>query len=315
MNSLRTVSKVYVTGCLGFIGSHLTRLLLQNGIEVIGIDKITYAANPKLLHEFESQKNFSFIKQDICDIESIEPCDMFINVAAESHVDNSIASSDVFVQSNILGVHNILKVLDKMPEQSRPTLLHFSTDEVYGDILYGFHSESDPLIPSNPYSATKAAADMLVLAWARTHKLDYIMVRPANNYGLGQFPEKLIPTAVKNVSEGKKIKLHNHGSPVRTWLHVEDTAEAVFHIMRAADLNQVFNITSYFELKNIEVAEQILSLFGVSKDKLGDHIDFSCARAGQDMRYGVSCKKLESLGWKATRNFNQELEKIVINSK
>lgn len=315
MNSLRTVSKVYVTGCLGFIGSHLTRLLLNQGIDVIGIDKITYAANPDLLHEFETHKNFSFIKKDICDIESIDSCDMFINVAAESHVDNSIASSDVFVQSNILGVHNILKVLDKMPEQSRPILLHFSTDEVYGDILHGFHSETDPLIPSNPYSATKAAADMLVLAWARTHKLDYIMVRPANNYGIGQFPEKLIPTAVKKVKEGKKIKLHNHGSPVRTWLHVEDTADAVFHIMKNAELNQVFNITSYFELKNIEVAEQILGLFGITKDKMGEHIDFSCARAGQDMRYGVSCKNLEKLGWKAIRNFSQELENIVKYSK
>ena len=314
MNSLRTVNKVYVTGCLGFIGSHLTRLLIRSGTQVIGIDKITYAANPDLLVEFESFENFSFIKKDICDIDSIEPCDMFINVAAESHVDNSIASSDVFVHSNILGVHNILKVLDKMPEQSRPILLHFSTDEVYGDIVHGFHSESDPLVPSNPYSATKAAADMLVLAWARTHKLDYIMVRPANNYGVGQFPEKLIPTAVKRVREGKKIKLHNHGSPVRTWLHVEDTADAVVHIMKTAELNQIFNITSYFELKNIEVAEQILKHFDVTKDKMGEHLDFSCARAGQDMRYGVSCEKLEKLGWKAKRNFKQELEKIVKSS-
>ena len=201
-----------------------------------------------------------------------------------------------------------------MPEDSRPTLLHFSTDEVYGDVLNGFHNESDPLFPSNPYSATKAAADMLVFAWARTHKLDYIMVRPANNYGIGQFPEKLIPTAIKKIRDGKKIKLHNHGSPIRTWLHVEDTAEAVLHIMENADVNSIFNITSYFELKNIEVAEQILSFFGINKDRMGEFIDFSCERAGQDMRYGVSCKKLESLGWKAKRNFKQELERIVRSS-
>lgn len=314
MNSLRTVNKVYVTGCLGFIGSYLTRLLLKRGIEVVGVDKITYAANPELLNEFKTYKNFLFENQDICDIKTIERCDMFINVAAESHVDNSIANSDMFVKSNIIGVHNILKVLDKMPENNRPILLHFSTDEVYGDVLNGFHKEDDPLVPSNPYSATKAAADMLVFAWARTHKLDYIMVRPANNYGIGQFPEKLIPTAIKKLRDKKKIKLHNHGSPVRTWLHVEDTADAVLHIMENAETNNIFNITSYFELKNIEVAEKILNHFGVSKDKIGEFIDFSCARAGQDMRYGVSCEKLEKLGWKAQRNFEQELERIVRSS-
>jgi len=311
MHSLRTVKKVYVTGCLGFIGSHLTRLLLKKGVDVIGIDKITYAANPNLIDEFGLFKNFKFLKQDICDITYIDNCDMFINVAAESHVDNSISNSDVFIQSNINGVHNILKVLDKMPENSRPILLHFSTDEVYGDILNGFHSETDPLIPSNPYSASKAAADMLVFAWSRTHKLDYIMVRPANNYGIGQFPEKLIPTAIKNIKSGKKIKLHNHGSPIRTWLHVEDTAEAVLHIMENAHVNNIFNITSYFELKNIEVVEKILYNFDISKEKMGEFIDFSCVRAGQDMRYGVSCEKLEKLGWKAKKIFEKELEKIV----
>lgn len=314
MHSLRTVKKVYVTGCLGFIGSHLTRLLLKKGVDVIGIDKITYAANPNLLDEFGLFKNFKFLKQDICDITSIDNCDMFINVAAESHVDNSISNSDVFIQSNINGVHNILKVLDKMPENSRPILLHFSTDEVYGDILHGFHSETDPLVPSNPYSASKAAADMLVFAWSRTHKLDYIMVRPANNYGIGQFPEKLIPTAIKNVKSGKKIKLHNHGSPIRTWLHVEDTTEAVLHIMENAHVNNIFNITSYFELKNIEVVEKILCNFDISKEKMGEFIDFSCVRAGQDMRYGVSCEKLEKLGWKAKKIFDKELEKIVRTS-
>ena len=314
MHFLRTVKKVYVTGCLGFIGSHLTRLLLKKGVDVIGIDKITYAANPNLLDEFGLFKNFKFLKQDICDITSIDNCDMFINVAAESHVDNSISNSDVFIQSNINGVHNILKVLDKMPENSRPILLHFSTDEVYGDILNGFHIETDPLVPSNPDSASKAAADMLVFAWSRTHKLDYIMVRPANNYGIGQFPEKLIPTAIKNVKSGKKIKLHNHGSPIRTWLHVEDTAEAVLHIMENAHVNNIFNITSYFELKNIEVVEKILCNFDISKEKMGEFIDFSCVRAGQDMRYGVSCEKLEKLGWKAKKIFEKELEKIVRTS-
>lgn len=314
MSFSRTINKVYVTGCLGFIGSYLTRLLLEKEIHVIGIDKVTYAANINLLNEFNNSKNFKFIQQDICDIIEIEQCDLFINVAAESHVDNSIANSDVFVKSNVIGVHNILKVLGNMPKASCPILLHFSTDEVYGDIISGFHTESDSLIPSNPYSATKAAADMLILAWTRTHGLNYMMVRPANNYGIGQFPEKLIPTAIKNFSEGKKIKLHNHGSPIRTWLHVEDTAEAVLHIMLHGEVNNIYNITSYYELKNIEVVEKILNNFNISKNKIGEFIDFSHERAGQDMRYGVYCEKLENLGWKAKRDFDKELEKIVKSS-
>lgn len=315
MSSSRIVNKVYVTGCLGFIGSYLTRLLLKNEINVIGIDKITYAANPNLLNEFKEYKNFSFLHQDICNLENIEKCDIFINAAAESHVDNSIQNSDVFLKSNITGVHNILKVLDKMNESERPILLHFSTDEVYGDIDKGFHTEIDPLIPSNPYSATKAAADMLILAWSRTHKLQFMIVRPSNNYGIGQFPEKLIPTAIKNLKDNKKIKLHNHGSPIRTWLHVEDTADAVFHIMKFGIINEIYNITSYFELKNIEVVEKIIKCFDISKDKMGEYIDFSCSRAGQDMRYGVLCEKLNKLGWKSKKIFDEELEKIVSFSR
>jgi dTDP-glucose 4,6-dehydratase len=170
-------------------------------------------------------------------------CDYFINTAAETHVDNSIERSDHFVHSNINGVHHILKLINEKPRYKMPVLLHFSTDEVYGDILEGFHTEKDLLKPSNPYSATKAAADMLVLAWARTFDLPYVIVRPTNNYGIGQYVEKLIPKSVKYLSVGKKIDLHNKGTPVRTWLHAEDTARAVITIIQSGVKNEIFNIS------------------------------------------------------------------------
>tara|TARA_Y100000034_G_C6822127_1_gene370369 strand:+ start:565 stop:1101 length:537 start_codon:yes stop_codon:yes gene_type:complete len=175
---------VYVTGCLGFIGSYVTRACLEKGWQVRGVDKMTYAANVSLLDEFKQYSNFVFEKQDIKDMKWLYDCDYVINTAAETHVDNSIVNSGDFVESNIKGVHNLLELIKSKSNYKMPTLLHFSTDEVYGDILEGSHRETDMLSPSNPYSATKAAADQLVLAWARTHKVPYVIVRPTNNYGV-----------------------------------------------------------------------------------------------------------------------------------
>ena len=161
---------VYVTGCLGFIGSHVTRACLQKGWYVQGVDKMTYAANYDNLEEFLTYDNFSWLREDINDLTFLYECDYIINTAAETHVGNSIANSDEFVHSNINGVHNLLELVKNYRQESskKPIFLHFSTDEVYGDIVEGAHTETDLLKPSNPYSATKAAADMLVLAWART---------------------------------------------------------------------------------------------------------------------------------------------------
>ena len=224
---------VYVTGCLGFIGSYVTRLCLKKGWYVKGIDKMTYAANKHLLEEFNKYDNFSFVKCDINDLEFLYDCDYIINTAAETHVGNSIVRNDDFVHSNINGVHNILELIRNYRSEGKtiPTLIHFSTDEVYGDIDAGLHTETHLLKPSNPYSATKAAADQLILAWARTYNLPYVIVRPTNNYGEGQYVEKLIPKAIKYLQLGRKIPLHNNGSPVRTWLHAEDTAQSIIKII------------------------------------------------------------------------------------
>ena len=251
---------VYITGCLGFIGVHITRHCLDLGWYVIGVDKMTYASNETFLTEFKNYSNFKFIKSDINDLEMIYDCDYIINTAAETHVDNSIERSDHFVHSNIDGVHHILKLINQKQKHRIPILLHFSTDEVYGDILEGSHTEEDVLKPSNPYSATKAAADMLVLAWSRTYGLPYVILRPTNNYGIGQYVEKLIPKSVKYLSVGRKIDLHNKGTPVRTWLHAEDTARAVITVIEAGVTNEIFNISGNYEEKNIEVVKKIIKL-------------------------------------------------------
>jgi len=204
---------VYITGCLGFIGSYVTRTCLEKGWYVKGVDKMTYAANKDLLKEFKKHPNFSFVHCDINDLKFLYDCDYIINTAAETHVGNSIANSYEFISSNVNGVHNLLELIRNYRQETSktPILLHFSTDEVYGDIEEGTHIETDLLKPSNPYSATKAAADMLVLAWARTYNLPYVIVRPTNNYGIGQYVEKLIPKTCKYLELGRKIPLHNHG--------------------------------------------------------------------------------------------------------
>lgn len=300
---------VYVTGCLGFIGYHITKKCLDLGWYVIGVDKETYAANLQLLPELSKYPKFKYIKTDIRDITYILDCDYVINTAAESHVDNSIVGSEVFLDSNINGVHNLLQNLQKNKFKV-PTFLHFSTDEVYGDIEVGSHYENDLLRPSNPYSATKAAADMLICAWARTYQIPFVIVRPTNNYGIGQYVEKLIPKAVKYLTIGRKIPLHENGSPRRTWLHVSDTANAIIKIIESGVVGEIYNISGNFEESNLEIAKKIIKIF-TGSDNFRDYIDFTWKRPGQDVRYSIDDTKLRSLGWKAQADFDTELEKII----
>jgi dTDP-glucose 4,6-dehydratase len=300
---------VYVTGCLGFIGTHVTRKCLELGWYVIGVDKGTYASNQQFLSEFEKYSNFKFINKDINDLEKLYDCDYIINTAAETHVDNSIASSDVFLKSNVNGVHHLLKLIREKSGFNMPTLLHFSTDEVYGDIEEGFHNEEDLLKPSNPYSATKAAADMLVLAWARTYKVPYVIVRPTNNYGIGQYVEKLVPKTVKYLSIGRKIDLHDKGRPRRTWLHASDTANAVISIINAGVVNEIYNISGNYETDNLTVVNKILNLMDLKEPTENYVLDF--VRPGQDVRYAINDNKLKELGWSPQADFDAELKLIV----
>lgn len=303
---------VYVTGCLGFIGSYVTRTCLKKGWYVKGVDKITYASNPNLLDEFSSYENFSFTKCDINDLEFLYDCDYVINTAAETHVGNSIVKSDNFVHSNVNGVHHVLELLRNYRQENNrtPVLLHFSTDEVYGDTVDGIHTEMDLLKPSNPYSATKAAADMLILAWARTYKIPYVIVRPNNNYGINQYVEKLIPKSIKYLKIGRQIPLHNNGTPTRNWLHAADTAEAIVSIVESGVRNEIFNISGGLELSNIQVVSKIIhGMFG--DVDINQYIDFSLKRPGVDVRYSIDDSKLRSLGWNPSINFDDALVEII----
>ncbi len=307
-----TTKIVYVTGCLGFIGYHVTEACLKQGWYVRGIDKGTYAANWNLLKNLKNYDNFVFEHLDINDLDKLYDCDYVINTAAETHVDNSIISNGIFLKSNINGVHRLLELIKEKSHGRKydiPTFLHFSTDEVYGDILHGSHTETDLLKPSNPYSATKASADLLIQAWSRTYNLPYIIVRPTNNYGIGQYVEKLIPKTVKYLTIGRPIDLHDKGLPRRTWLHASDTANAIISIINAKVENEIYNISGNIELPNIEVVKKIIHF--MYQDTHTEAYIRDLVRPGQDVRYSIDDTKLRNLGWTPKANFDNELEKIV----
>jgi len=304
---------VMVTGCLGLIGSHITKECLRRGWKVLGVDKCTYAANVEFLKDFEKSDNFTFLKKDICDLKFLPDCDYVINTAAESHVGNSIIDSQSFIETNINGVKNLLDLIRRKPKNisRQPIFFHFSTDEVYGDIADGDHFETDILRPSNPYSASKAAADMLILAWARTYSINYIILRPTNNYGIGQYPEKLIPLTVKILQRNKKIRLHNNGTPIRNWLHSADTAYAVAHIIEAGVVDEVFNVAGGFEQPNKDTVQKVINHYFPQSPDWKDHVDLSYVRVGQDIRYALNDDKLRALGWKPKKVFDEEIASIV----
>ena len=305
---------VYITGCLGFIGSYVTRTCLNKGWYVKGVDKITYASDKNLLEEFNSYRNFSFVQCDINDLEFLYECDYIINTAAETHVGNSIVKSDDFIHSNIKGVHHLLELIRnyRAEGKDKPILLHFSTDEVYGDITEGEHIETDILKPSNPYSATKAAADQLILAWARTYKLPYLILRPTNNYGIGQYVEKLIPKACKYLHLGKKIPLHNGGKPIRNWLHAQDTTDAVLLLIEKNKKNEIYNIAGGFEQPNVDTVKKLITSYTrLDEFDLKDYCNLTYSRLGQDVRYALNDDKIRNLGWSPKMNFDEELGDII----
>ena len=308
---------VVITGCLGLIGSHVTRACLNRGWKVYGVDKCTYAANLRFIEEFNKSKNFTFVKKDIAELDYLPDCDYVINVAAESHVGNSIVRSSEFIHSNVVGVQNLLDLIRFKQDNvcKKPVFFHFSTDEVYGDIVKGEHHETDFLKPSNPYSSSKAAADMLIYGWARTYGLEYNIIRPTNNYGIGQYPEKLIPLSVKMLLRKQKIRLHDNGTPMRNWLHASDTAEAVIKIIEQGQVNEIYNVAGGFEQKNIHTVEKIIkSYFNVSLEEsmdISNYIDLSFIRQGQDVRYALNDNKLRSLGWEPKKIFDNEIQSIV----
>ena len=283
--------KFIVTGGRGFIGSHFVEAALERNIAIIDIDKMGYASHKTL--PWDSDKNYTLIQEDISELKHLPSCDVIVNFAAESHVDNSIRDTSPFVKSNILGVHNLLELVRGKPEYDRPLFFQISTDEVYGDRLEGSFTEEDKLTPSNPYSATKAAAEMLVLSYYRTFGLEYIITRSANNYGPRQYEEKLIPKCLSSLQNGKQVPVHGDGSYVRDWTYVKDNVEALFHIIESGIKNQIYNIAAENHMTNLEVVDTILKWS--NKDR--QSVKFVNNRWGQDLRYSVSAKKIRKTGW------------------
>jgi len=283
--------KYVVTGGRGFIGSHFVEAALKRGDTVVDIDKMTYAACKDL--PWDSNPNYTLIKEDISELKHLPNCDIVVNFAAESHVDNSIRDTDPFIKSNILGVHNLLELIRGKQPYNRPLFFHISTDEVYGDKLKGSFTEEDKLSPSNPYSATKAAAEMLVLSYSRTYGINYIITRSANNYGPRQYEEKLIPKCVESILSGKKIPIHGDGSYIRDWTYVRDNVSGLLKIIDSEIVNEVFNVAAENHMTNLEVVDKILEWYGVDRDIL----EFVENRWGQDLRYAIDSSKLRKLGW------------------
>ena len=287
--------KLIVTGGRGFIGSHFVELALKNGDSVIDYDCMTYCANEVL--PFDDNPNYKHVSENICDITHLPSCDVLINFAAETHVDNSINDTTPFLKSNVIGVHNLLEILRGKPSHERPLFVQISTDEVYGDRSEGAFQESDKLTPSNPYSASKAAAEMFVLGYHRTYGMNYLITRSSNNYGERQYSEKLIPKSLECIHTNKKIPLHGDGSYVRDWIYVKDNVSAIYTLIQGGVKNDVFNIGANNHMTNLEVALDLLESFGIGEEG----IQFVQNRWGQDLRYSISTDKINKFGWTANQ--------------
>ena len=296
------MKKILVTGGLGFIGSHFVKLLLDRGYYVINIDKMTYAIRKDL--NFEKNKNYRFIKSDIANITNLPlNIDYLVNFAAESHVDNSINDSLAFFRSNVEGVYNLLELIRKTDGDKKHVFVHISTDEVYGDILEGSFKETDKLSPSNPYSSTKAAADQLVSGWSRTYGIRARICRSSNNYGYGQYAEKLIPKTMKLAIKGLKVGVHGNGIYKREWTWVEDNCNAILLVMEKGEDGEIYNISAGEELTNIEVVKKVLKVMGQPEN----FFEFIKDRPGQDIRYSINTDKIKKLGWMPTMTLEKYL--------
>jgi len=303
---------VIITGCAGFIGSHACDVFLEKGYNVIGVDKLTYASNMENLQNALKSKNFNFIECDIrnealikhlCSARRVE---WIINFAAESHVDNSIVGCDPFIESNLNGIVSLLEACKDL----KVKLLHVSTDEVYGPADNNIEfDELSNLNPKNPYSASKASAEHFINAFANTFDVNYIIVRPSNNFGPRQHSEKFIPTIASKIFRKEKIPVYGLGLQSREWTYVKDTANAIEFILQNSKLNEIYNITSKKELENIQTIKNIFDF--VPQNFTQDCIDIIEDRPGHDKRYCISNQKLSSIGWEDYSDYNQSLKATI----
>lgn len=306
-----------ITGGMGFIGSNFIRYILENHSEykIINIDKLTYAGNPENLKDIPEKypDKYKFYKMDICDFDSInkiiqkEKIEYIINFAAESHVDRSIENPSIFCDTNIFGTLNLLNAALK---NKILKFIQISTDEVYGSL--GFEddpfTESTPLSPNSPYSASKASADLLVRAYYKTYNLPVNITRCSNNYGPYQFPEKLIPLMINNALQDKELPIYGKGINIRDWIYVEDHCRAILMVLKAGKIGEVYNIGGDSEISNLELVKRLLKIL----EKPESLIKFVKDRPGHDLRYAMDHSKItRELGWTPTIKLEEGLKLTV----
>ncbi len=308
------MKNILVTGGAGFIGSNFVRYMLNKhqDYKIVNLDLLTYAGNIKSLDDVKDNPNYLFVKGDIADnklvdkIVSDNKIDVIINFAAESHVDRSITNPDIFVKTNVLGTQNLLEVAKKYKTEK---FFQISTDEVYGSLgKTGFFTEKTPLSPNSPYSASKASADLLVMAYHHTFGLNVNITRCSNNYGPYQFPEKLIPLFITNALDNKQVPLYGDGLNIRDWLFVEDHCSAIDTVLHKGKNGEIYNVGGNNEKTNKYITDTILKYLG----KDSSLIKYVADRLGHDRRYAIDATKIkEELGWQPQYKFEQAIEKTI----
>ena len=308
------MKKIIVTGGLGFIGSNLIELLINKNYYVINVDKVTYSSNFYNTKDYQKSKKYKFIKCDIKDkkfkkiLFKYKPVAIF-NLAAETHVDRSIDKPSDFIQSNIVGIYQLLEYFKLFSKKYNSRLIHISTDEVYGDVLSGRSSEEHTYRPSSPYAASKAASDHLVNAYVRTYKIPAIVTNCSNNYGPKQHPEKLIPKLIYNILNNKSLPIYGKGLNSREWIYVDDHCEALIKILTKGQIGNFYNIGSNVNLNNLKITKSLLKI-AKKKIKIGKNvkIKFVKDRPGHDIRYALNSDKIiKTLKWKPKTNISKGL--------
>jgi dTDP-glucose 4,6-dehydratase len=302
------MDKILVTGGAGFIGSNFIRHLInETNCKAINLDKLTYAGSLRNIKDLRREKRHRFVKGDISNRKLadslISKVDAVVNFAAESHVDRSIHAPQVFIETNVLGTHVLLEACRRFCVRFE----QISTDEVYGSRAEGSFKETDPLNPSSPYSASKAAADLLVNAYFVTYGLDVTVTRSTNNYGPNQHPEKLVPRLITNALRGKALPIYGSGKNVRDWIFVEDNCRAIQFVLEKGEKGHVYNIAGDNERRNIDIAREILRHLSLPDTM----ITFVPDRPGHDFRYSLDCEKIQGLGWKPQVGFEEGLERTI----
>ncbi|HEY7526706.1 MAG TPA: dTDP-glucose 4,6-dehydratase [Candidatus Limnocylindria bacterium] len=307
---MRQIDRLLVTGGAGFIGSNFVHWMLGRHpqLRIVVLDKLTYAGNLANLADLEHDPRYEFVQGDIADPEAVEPVaarvDATVNFAAESHVDRSIEAGADFIRTDIVGTHVLLEAARRHRHQ---LFLQISTDEVYGHVESGSTAEDAPLAPRSPYAASKAGADLLVLAHATTYDLPVLITRSSNNYGPNQFPEKVVPLFVTNALDGEPLPLYGDGLQVRDWLFVRDNCEAIELVLFQGELGTIYNVGSGDQMTNLELTRAILAATGQPESLVRLVAD----RPGHDRRYAVDAGRVRSLGWAPRHSFAAGLAETI----